>query len=163
MIDLWKTYTVRLLALVTVPRRCSLAWPLHGAEELLLPIWEGRVTLAHLRGKSCLFKQALQEIHKGLSVLASEVTWRISVTHTTKEMLYPSVINHDAHAAPRRFWNRNLQVLTKKRERSLGDEVCWFFSVFFKLREKKERNYRLLREQRIPEKFLILMQKTSSH
>lgn len=48
MIDIWKTYTVRLLALVTVPRRrCSLARPLHGAEELLLPIWEERVVYSN--------------------------------------------------------------------------------------------------------------------
>lgn len=143
----------------------QIACPGHSPTSLFAGLtspWCWRVTLAHLRGKSRLFKQALQEIHKGPSVLASEVIWRISVTHTTKEMLYPSVINHDAQAA-QRFWSRNLQVLTKKRESSLGDEVCWFFSVFFKLRGKKGRNYRLLREQRIPEKFLILMQKTSSH
>lgn len=101
--------------------------------------WCWRVTFAHLRGNSCLFELALQEIHEELSVLASEVVWRISVTHTTKEMLCPSVINHDAQAAHRRFWSRNLEVLTKKRESSLGDEVCWFLSVIFKLEEEKKK------------------------
>lgn len=147
---------------------CQIACPGHSPTSSLVAgqtsPWCWRATLAHLRGKSCLVKLALQEIHKGLSALASEVIWRISVTHTTNEMLCSSVINHDTQAAQRRFWSTNPQVLTRKRESSLGDEVCWFLSMFFKFGEKGERETtRLFREQRIPEKFLILMQKTSSH
>lgn len=146
-----KTYTVRLLAVVTVPRPRTLSRPLHGAEQLLLPIWEERVYWKELWKKS---------IEGRLAVLASKGIWKFSVTHTTKESFFPSVINLDAQAA-QRFWGRNLQALTKERE-LLGAGVCWFSSVFFKLK-KHIQNTRLLRKQRIPEKFLILMQKMSSH
>lgn len=85
------------------------------------------------------------EIHKGSSVLASKVIWRISVTHTTKERLCPSVINHDAQAAQRRFWSRNLQVLIKK-ERALWEMKfadCCKWSSNWKKNKQHTHTYRI--------------------
>lgn len=113
-----KTYTVPLLALVTVPCLRMLSRPLHGAEQLPLPICEERVYWNQLWKKS---------IRGRPPVLASKVIWTFSVTRTTKERLCPSVIDLDAQAAQRRFWGRNLQVLTKERERALGR---WSLLIF---------------------------------
>lgn len=113
-----------MLALVTAPGLGpTLPRSLHGAEELPLPIWEESYWIC-----------------KELPALASKVLWRISVTHTTKEKLCPSVIDHDAQATQRRFWSRNLQVLIKKGESSVGNEVCWFSSVFFRLKIHTHRH-----------------------